>query len=181
MKELAGREHPVLETSLDWLDRNAPEAPAGISWGDSRLGNIIWQDYRCASVCDWEAVALCPPEADIGWFVMFDRMSFDDLDAKRLEGFPTRAEQVTLESASGRKVADAIDYWSLRRDALRRDHDQAGQPDGPRRHRARGPEHARRERNDRLPRAPARAAGRRDRAEASRIAVACGFGREGVA
>ncbi|MCA9502387.1 MAG: phosphotransferase family protein [Myxococcales bacterium] len=114
VKELAGREHPVLETSLDWLDRNAPEAPAGISWGDSRLGNIIWQDYRCASVCDWEAVALCPPEADIGWFVMFDRMSFDDLDAKRLEGFPTRAEQVALwESASGRKVADAIDYWEI--------------------------------------------------------------------
>jgi aminoglycoside phosphotransferase (APT) family kinase protein len=111
---LAGRDHPIIMASLDWLDANAPDLPTGLSWGDSRLGNIIWQDYRCASVCDWEAVALCPPEADIGWFVMFDRMSYDDLDAPRLEGFPTREEQVAIwEAKSGRQVADTIDYWEI--------------------------------------------------------------------
>jgi hypothetical protein len=39
---------------------------------------------------------LCPPEADIGWWVMFDRQSFDDFEAPRLEGFPTREEMVAL-------------------------------------------------------------------------------------
>jgi aminoglycoside phosphotransferase (APT) family kinase protein len=111
---LGDRDHPVLMKSLDWLERNAPDAPAGISWGDSRLGNMIWQDYRCASVCDWEAVALCPPEADIGWWVMFDRQSFDDLDAPRLPGFPTREEMVALwEAKTGRVVKDTIDYWEI--------------------------------------------------------------------
>ncbi|MFK7898769.1 MAG: phosphotransferase family protein [Myxococcota bacterium] len=111
---LGERDHPVLMKSLDWLDRNAPDAPAGLSWGDSRLGNMIWQDYRCASVCDWEAVSLCPPEADIGWWVMFDRQSFDDLDAPRLPGFPTREEMVSLwEAKTGRSVADTIDYWEI--------------------------------------------------------------------
>jgi aminoglycoside phosphotransferase (APT) family kinase protein len=111
---LRGREHPIIMASLEWLDRNVPDCPMGISWGDSRLGNIIWQDYRCASVCDWEAVSLCPPEADIGWFVMFDRMSYDDLDAPRLEGFPTREEQVAIwEARSGRKVAGSVDYWEI--------------------------------------------------------------------
>lgn len=111
---LGDREHPIIRASLDWLEANAPDAPCGVSWGDSRLGNMIWQDYRCASVCDWEAVALCPPEADIGWFVMFDRMSHEDLGASRLEGFPTREEQVALwEARSGRRVADSIDYWEI--------------------------------------------------------------------
>jgi len=114
VRQLDGRDHPILMASLDWLDANAPDLPTGISWGDSRLGNIIWQDYRCASVCDWEAVSLCPPEADIGWFVMFDRMSHEDFDAPRLEGFPTREEQVAIwEAKSGRRVADTIDYWEI--------------------------------------------------------------------
>ena len=111
---LGERDHPIIMKSLDWLDANAPDLPTGISWGDSRLGNIIWQDYRCASVCDWEAIALCPPEADIGWFVMFDRMSFDDFDLPRLEGFPTREDQVAIwEEESGRRVANGIDYWEI--------------------------------------------------------------------
>jgi aminoglycoside phosphotransferase (APT) family kinase protein len=111
---LGEREHAVIMSSLDWLDANAPNCPMGISWGDSRLGNIIWQDYRCASVCDWEAVSLCPPEADIGWFVMFDRMSYDDFGVERLAGFPTREEQVAIwEARSGRKVADTIDWWEI--------------------------------------------------------------------
>jgi len=111
---LGSRDHPVIMTGLDWLDVNAPDMQMGISWGDSRLGNMIWQDYRCASVCDWEAISLCPPEADIGWFVMFDRMSYDDFELPRLEGFPTREEQVAIwEAKSGRNVADTIDYWEI--------------------------------------------------------------------
>jgi aminoglycoside phosphotransferase (APT) family kinase protein len=113
-QELAGRDHPVLMGCLDWLEANAPDAPAGISWGDSRLGNVIWQDYRPAAVCDWEAVSLCPPEADIGWWVMFDRTSFEDLGAARMPGFPTREEMVAIwERATGRRVRDTIDYWEI--------------------------------------------------------------------
>jgi aminoglycoside phosphotransferase (APT) family kinase protein len=110
--ELDGRDHPVMMRALDWLDSNAPAVETGLSWGDARLGNMIWQDYRCAAVVDWEACALCPPEADIGWWVMFDRMSFDDMGAPRLEGFPTREEMVAQwESQSGRSVAGDIHYW----------------------------------------------------------------------
>lgn len=113
-RELKDRSHPVLMRGLDWLDANAPDAETGLSWGDSRLGNVIWQDYRSAAICDWEAAALCPPEADIGWWVMFDRQSFDDLDAPRLEGFPTREEMVSIwEAKSGRRVAHTIDYWEI--------------------------------------------------------------------
>lgn len=114
MRELRGREHPVMMECLDYLDANVPDASSTLSWGDSRLGNMIWQDYRCAAVVDWEAAALCPPEADIGWFVMFDRMSFDDFEAPRLEGFPTREQMVShWEGCTGRKVASDIHYWEV--------------------------------------------------------------------
>lgn len=111
---LDGRDHPVLFAALDWLDANDPnDDRVGISWGDSRLGNILWQDHRPAAVVDWEAVALSPTEADVGWWLMFDRMSFDDMDAARMEGFPTREEMVSIyEEVSGRDVRDPH-YWEV--------------------------------------------------------------------
>ena len=112
--ELAGREHPVLHAALDWLEANdGADERVGLTWGDARLGNIILQDYRTAAVLDWEVCALCPTEADVGWWLMFDRMSFDDLGIERLEGYPTRDEMIArYEQASGRAVRDPH-YWEV--------------------------------------------------------------------
>ena len=114
LRELDGREHPVLLRSLAWLVAHAPDAPIGLSWGDARIGNVIWRDYRCAGVLDWEATALAPAEADIGWWAMFDRMSFDDMETPRLEGFPTREAMVEQwQEGMGRAVIGGIDYWEI--------------------------------------------------------------------
>jgi aminoglycoside phosphotransferase (APT) family kinase protein len=112
--QLRGRRHPVLAAALDWLDAHDPhDERVGLAWGDARLGNVIWRDYEPVVVCDWEAAALGPTEADVGWWLMYDRMSFDDLGAPRPEGFPTREEMVVLyEAASGREVRDAR-YWEI--------------------------------------------------------------------
>lgn len=111
---LGGRDHPVLDAALDWLAANDPgDDRVGLSWGDARIGNIIWQDYRPAAVCDWEAAALCPTEADLGWWLMFDRMIFDDPGLPRPEGYPDRSEMVACyEAASGRACGD-LDYWEM--------------------------------------------------------------------
>lgn len=114
LRELDGREHPVLLRSLDWLEANAPDVETSFSWGDARIGNVIWQDYRCAGVLDWEAASLCPAEADLGWWLMFDRMSFDDMDTPRLEGFPTREDmRARWEEGMGRSPAGGVDYWEI--------------------------------------------------------------------
>lgn len=113
-EQLRGRPHPVMDRVLDWLTANDPhDDRVGLIWGDTRLGNVIWQDYRPAVVCDWEACALGPTETDVGWWLMFDRMSFDDLGAPRMEGFPTRDRMIELyEQASGRAVHDPH-YWEV--------------------------------------------------------------------
>ena len=44
---------------------------------------------------------------------MFDRMSFDDMNAPRMQGFPTREEMVAYwEELTGRRVGD-IGYWEI--------------------------------------------------------------------
>jgi aminoglycoside phosphotransferase (APT) family kinase protein len=44
---------------------------------------------------------------------MFDRMSFDDMGATRMEGFPTREEMIQIyEEVSGREVRDPH-YWEV--------------------------------------------------------------------
>lgn len=93
-KALDGREHPSLERGFGWLRENLPQdSPLGIGWGDARPGNIIWQDFRPACVTDFEAVAITPPEFDLGWWLMFDRWSHDHIGGPRLAGEPTLEEQ----------------------------------------------------------------------------------------
>jgi len=38
-----------------------------LSWGDSRIGNMIWRDFRCVCITDFENVALAPRAFDLGF------------------------------------------------------------------------------------------------------------------
>ncbi len=108
-KALNGREHPSLKHGFEWLQENLPQdSPVGVGWGDARLGNIIWQDFKPACVTDFEAVAITPPEFDLGWWLMFDRWSHDHIGGPRLEGEPTLEEQrehyLSCAEASGIQI-----------------------------------------------------------------------------
>jgi aminoglycoside phosphotransferase (APT) family kinase protein len=107
-RELAGRHHPDMARALDRLRVELPEPSAPtLCWGDPRPGNIIWDDFSCASVTDWEAAAIAPAELDLGWWLMFDRSCHEVAGLDRPEGEPTRDEQRDLYSAAvGRDVGD---------------------------------------------------------------------------
>lgn len=112
--ELSGREHRVLFDALDWLDKYQPDARIGVSWGDARTGNMIFDEFECKAVVDWEAASIAPCEADIGWWIMFDRQSFEQMGIPRLEGIPSLAEQVAYyESCRGQPIAGDIHYWEV--------------------------------------------------------------------
>ena len=114
VSELKGREHPVLHEAFKWLEGNDPkDERVGLSWGDSRIGNIIWQNYRAAAVLDWEACSLLPTEADLGWWLMFDRMSFDDMGVERKQGYTNREEMISIyETFTGEATRDVY-YWEV--------------------------------------------------------------------
>ena len=37
-----------------------------LSWGDARIGNVLYRDFEPVAVLDWEMAALGPPELDVG-------------------------------------------------------------------------------------------------------------------
>lgn len=122
------RRQPVAEAALEWLCAHLPaqvtDDPVGsdagdgdgdrdrgggcvLSWGDARLGNMIFSDFRCAAVLDWEMAAIGPPELDVGWWLWFDRQFADGLSMPRPVGFPSRDETVArYEALTGRRLRD---------------------------------------------------------------------------
>jgi aminoglycoside phosphotransferase (APT) family kinase protein len=86
-----GKRHPTCEDALAWLERNAPTGePIVLQWGDARIGNMIFQDGRCAAVLDWEMVTIGSPEADLAWFLFLDAHHSQGVNVPRLAGFPSR-------------------------------------------------------------------------------------------
>jgi aminoglycoside phosphotransferase (APT) family kinase protein len=74
------RRHPLLEQAFEWLEKHWPadEGEAVLGWGDSRIGNVLYQGFEPAAVLDWEMAALGPRELDIGWMI-FLHSFFDEL------------------------------------------------------------------------------------------------------
>jgi aminoglycoside phosphotransferase (APT) family kinase protein len=80
---------PLVEQALDWLEANWPEDVAATApvlvWGDSRVGNVLYENYKPVAVLDWEMATLGPREMDAAWMV-FAHMVFQELAG--LAGMP---------------------------------------------------------------------------------------------
>ena len=111
-RELAGREHAVLCAGFEHVRAALPEGRASrFSWGDSRLGNIIFRGGRVACLTDFENAAIAPAEIDLGWWLMFDRTMHESVGAPRLPGEPTREEQrAHYARCAGRDPGDTRFY-----------------------------------------------------------------------
>lgn len=80
----------LIDAGFAWLDSHwpAPLGPAVLSWGDSRIGNIMFRDFVPVAVLDWEMASLGPRELDLGWLLYLHRF-FEDFAAPHgLPGLP---------------------------------------------------------------------------------------------
>lgn len=106
-------EHPVCGPALAWLRAERPvhPEPTVLSWGDARIGNMIFRDSRCVAVLDWEMATLGSPEMDLGWWLFLDHHHSAGLGAPRLPGFPDRAATVArYEQRTGHRCRN-LDYY----------------------------------------------------------------------
>jgi len=80
---------PQVERALTWLEDNFPAEVAAaepvLVWGDSRIGNVLYDDFRPVAVLDWEMATVGPRELDIAW-IIFAHMVFQELAG--LAGLP---------------------------------------------------------------------------------------------
>jgi aminoglycoside phosphotransferase (APT) family kinase protein len=79
----------LVERSLEWLEEHWPEDTAAtdsvLVWGDSRVGNVLYDGFKPAAVLDWEMATLGPREMDVAW-IIFAHMVFQELAG--LAGLP---------------------------------------------------------------------------------------------
>ena len=79
----------LIERALEWLEANWPADVAAtdpvLVWGDSRVGNVLYSDFRPVAVLDWEMATLGPREMDTAW-IIFAHMVFQELAS--LAGLP---------------------------------------------------------------------------------------------
>jgi aminoglycoside phosphotransferase (APT) family kinase protein len=68
----------LVDRALGWLDTHWPGAdvPSNVvlSWGDARIGNVLYRDFSPVAVLDWEMAGIGPRELDLGWLVFAHRV-----------------------------------------------------------------------------------------------------------
>lgn len=81
---------PLIERCFVWLEAHWPESESEevISWGDSRIGNMLYRDFTPVAVLDWEMVGVAPREVDLGWMLFLHHFFQDFAVAVGVPGMP---------------------------------------------------------------------------------------------
>jgi aminoglycoside phosphotransferase (APT) family kinase protein len=114
-----GFRSPLVERALAWLDDHWPahEGATVLSWGDSRIGNVLYDGFDPAAVLDWEMATLGPRELDVAWLIYGHRIFEDIAAGYGLGGMPAflRSDDVatTYESLTGHVVRDLEWYGTF--------------------------------------------------------------------
>lgn len=121
-----GEPSPLLAECMTWLRDHLPvegsdTGPARLSWGDARIGNMLFADFEVAAVLDWEMAGIAPPEVDLGWMIYLHRFFQDLTESLGAEGLPAMLRPAdvvaTYREASGRDVGDL--RWPIAYSAMR--------------------------------------------------------------
>ncbi|TNM40541.1 phosphotransferase family protein [Nocardioides albidus] len=103
---------PLIERGLAWLEANLPaedDAPV-LVWGDARIGNVMYDDFRPVAVLDWEMATLGTREMDLAWMVFAHRVFQEIATMLGLPGLPDLltedAARATYAELSGVEVGD---------------------------------------------------------------------------
>jgi aminoglycoside phosphotransferase (APT) family kinase protein len=111
-----GADSPLVERAFGWLDAHWPsdEGETVLSWGDSRIGNVIYRDFRPVALLDWEMAGLGPRELDVGWLTCA-HMVFQHLtEALGLPGMPEFMRREDVEARylaqTGHQLRD-LDFY----------------------------------------------------------------------
>lgn len=113
-----GRSYPILDRAFAWLEDHWPqhEGETVLSWGDARIGNILYDGFEPAAVLDWEMAGLAPRELDLGWMI-FLHVFFENIARQMgLPGMPEfmRRDRVAAhyEATSGHRVCD-LEFYEM--------------------------------------------------------------------
>ena len=112
-----GLKIPVIERAFDWIEAHWPAetGPEVLSWGDARIGNILYEGTTPTAVLDWEMAAIAPAEVDLGWFLYFHDLFQELAVAFDFPGIPDLFDHGKVveqyEQLTGSTVRDLPFYY----------------------------------------------------------------------
>jgi aminoglycoside phosphotransferase (APT) family kinase protein len=119
--EFAVRDCPrseLIERSFSLLEGMWPKqfGETVLSWGDSRIGNVIYRDHRPVAALDWEMAGLGPRELDVSWMI-FAHCVFQDLatslGAPGLPDFMRPDDVIAVyERETGHQIRD-LEFYAM--------------------------------------------------------------------
>ena len=105
--------HPLLIDAAAWLRHHLPsDATTGLSWGDARLQNMLFEGTRCTAVLDWDMTSLAGAEADLAWWAIADHKYTASIGRPRLPGIGSPAATIRLWEETSGRTARNMD-WQL--------------------------------------------------------------------
>ncbi|MET9077089.1 phosphotransferase family protein [Streptomyces sp. NPDC004232] len=95
---------PLIEAAFDRLARIWPGEPGApvLTWGDARIGNVVYDGFDPVAVLDWEMAALAPREVDLGWTVYLHRFFHDLTVGSGQRGLPELLRRDRVEARYAR-------------------------------------------------------------------------------
>jgi aminoglycoside phosphotransferase (APT) family kinase protein len=93
-----GVSSPLIERGFEWLEAHWPsnEDDAVFSWGDARVGNMMFRDFEPVAVLDWEMASVGPREIDLGWMIYIHRFFQDLVEDLGMPGMPHILKRETV-------------------------------------------------------------------------------------
>lgn len=119
----SGTRSPLVEAALDQLTAELPGDPGEpvLSWGDARIGNVIFDGFEPAAVLDWEMADLGPRELDLVWLTYSHRVFQDLAEGFDLTGLPRFLALEDVVGAYEARTAHRVRHleWHLKYAAVR--------------------------------------------------------------
>jgi aminoglycoside phosphotransferase (APT) family kinase protein len=113
-----GPRSPLIDSCFEWLEKHWPdqEGATALSWGDARIGNMLFRDFEPVAVLDWEMAGFGPPEIDVAWFLFLHRFFEDIATGYGLPGMPDFLEPervcATYEKLTGYAPRD-MEFFTM--------------------------------------------------------------------
>ncbi|WP_241730974.1 MULTISPECIES: phosphotransferase family protein [unclassified Dietzia] len=108
---------PVIERAFEWIEAHWPAetGPDVLSWGDARIGNILYTGTSPTAVLNWEMAAIAPAEVDLGWLLYFHDLFQDLAVTFEFPGIPDLFDHgdvvAQYEQLTGSAVRDLPFYY----------------------------------------------------------------------
>jgi aminoglycoside phosphotransferase (APT) family kinase protein len=104
---------PTLMKAWDTLAASTPPRPErlSINWGDAKLGNVMYRDFRVIALFDWELCGVGPAEEDFMNQIALDHVFGLLCQKPQSEGFLPRDETVHMCEELLERELIGTDWW----------------------------------------------------------------------